>query len=278
VDEKDFAAMKRFRLRTIGKEIAIACAYSAYNFAARSLPRLHMLPKEPFAALETFFDEVWVLTIPRNKARQEAFVREFDGLHFLFHEGVDGKTIEENDRRIDYAQAVRNSGRRVRINELACTLSHVVMFEEIVRRGLERVMIFEDDAVFDRRMAKWVPYCLERLPGEWDLFYMGYRDGELRGFVTEAAERLGFRHASTPVVSRSVGRGLRTAAGHDFTHAYCVSLSGARKLLADAYPIRYTADGWLEHKVFCREVNAYISVPKIFHQLGALGSSIHANS
>jgi glycosyl transferase family 25 len=258
-----------------GKKIAIAGAYALYNLTSRRLPRLRMLPSDAFGALKAFFDCVWVLTIPRNEDRQKAFQKEFTGLHYSFFPGVDGKTIVENDLRIDLQQAAKNNGRLVRINELACTWSHVRMYEKMVREKLERVMIFEDDAMMSRRNSKWISYCLERLPTEWDIFYLGYRDGELRGLLMELRESLGLRSDSDRVFSRTVGRGLRTAAGHDFTHAYAVSLSGAKKLLSDAYPIRYTADGWLEHKVLSRDLTALISVPKIFYQRVSLGSSIH---
>ena len=151
------------------------------------------------------------------------------------------------------------------------------MFQAIVDRGLERVFILEDDAVLLEGRKKWIPYCLARLPPDWELFYLGYRDGELRGFAREIQEFFGRRSDPAEVVCRSVGRGIRTAAGHDYTHAYAVTNAGARKLLEGAYPVSRTADGWLESKVLQRSLMAYTSVPKIFLQQEDLGSSIHGS-
>jgi len=49
-------------------------------------------------------------------------------------------------------------------------------------------------------------------------------------------------------------------------------------LLDGAYPVEYTADGWLERKVLDARISAYISVPKLFAQQESLGSSIHTQT
>jgi glycosyl transferase family 25 len=258
------------------KEIAIHFAFMCYNLVAHRLPAHVRLSKDPFRAIGEYFDAVWVLTIQRNVERQDVFRQRFQGMRFEFIAGVDGKSLSENDPRLDLQEAQRTNRRPVRINELACTLSHLVMFKAIVDRGLERVLIFEDDAAFLKRNARWVPYCLERLPSDWELFYFGYREGELRGFQRELQECLGRHRDRAEVVSRSVGRGFRTAAMHDFTHAYAVTNAGARKLLQGAYPVSYTADGWLEHVIAKGIIRAYVSVPKLFTQDAVTGSTIHS--
>lgn len=257
------------------KESTIQGAFGIYNLLARRLPARTRLPPDPKAALGRFFDAIWVLTIPRNQDRQRFMKRQLKGLEFEFFEGVDGKTLSIDDPRLDLRGAEFRNHRLVRVNELACTMSHLVIFQAIIDRGLERVLILEDDAIFLSRTSSWVSYSLARLPADWELLYLGYRDGELRGFVREFLELFGRRRNSADVVSRSVGRGLRTAAGHDYTHAYAVTNVGARKLLEGGYPVSHTADGWLEHKVLERKVVAYITVPKIFAQREELGSSIH---
>src|SRR5208337_980956 len=116
-----------------------------------------------------------------------------------------------DDPRLDLRQAELRNDRPIGINELACNMSHLAMFQAIVDRGLERVLMFEDDAVFMSRTGAWVSYTLERVPADWELLYLGYRDGELRGFAREFQELFGKRRDPADVVSRSVGRGLRTA-------------------------------------------------------------------
>jgi glycosyl transferase family 25 len=256
------------------KSVIRAC-FGIYNFFAPRIPPRLSLPSDSFTALGEYFDAIWVLTIPRNRDRQEFMKAQLNGLEFEFFMGVDGKSFRDGDPRLDLRRAETLNRRTVRINELACTMSHLVMFQAMVDRGLGRVLILEDDAVLLAASRKWIPYCLERLPSDWELFYLGYRDAELRGFMREFQELLGRHRDPAEVVSRGVGRGLRTAGGHDYTHAYAVTNAGAHKLLQDAYPVFHTADGWLEHNVLSRKVVAYVSVPKVFVQHEELGSSIH---
>jgi glycosyl transferase, family 25 len=257
------------------KNGAIRLAQSLYNAAARKLPPLRGLSQEPFEALNEYFEAIWVLTIRRNVNRREHIKRHFTGMEYSFREGVDGNTLDQSDSRIDFARASKNNGRPFLMNEAACSLSHFALLQEIVSKRLKRVLIFEDDAVLVQRASKWIPYCLERVPEDWELLYLGYGDGELRGFLREFQELFGRRRDPSEVVSRSVGRGIRTAAGHDLIHAYAVTCQGAEKLLEDAHPIKHTADGWIEQKVLQRKVTGYITIPKLFVQQVDLGSSIH---
>jgi glycosyl transferase, family 25 len=259
------------------KDSAIWLANTLYNRTARQSAARCRLPIDPFRAMNEYFDAVWVLTIARNANRRAYIDRQFQGLKFEYFEGVDGKNITESDPRVDFRQASETNGRAFKLNEAACALSHVSMLRAVVDRGLKNALIFEDDTALVARQAPWIPYCLERLPGDWELFYLGYRDGELRGYLREFQERFGRPRNAQEVVSRTVGRGLRTAAGHELIHAYAVTRQGALKLLEGVYPIRDVADGWIERKVLARQISAYISIPKIFVQQSDLGSSIHGS-
>ena len=257
------------------KDIAVSTAFAAYNLVAPRLPVTFHLPPDPLRALKEYFDAIWVLTIPRNLTRQETIRKQLHGLDFEFVNGVDGTSLQDGDVRIDLKAAEDLYGRRVRINELACTMSHLSMFRTIVEQNLRRVLVLEDDAAFLPTARKWIAYCLERLPEDWEIFYLGYRFGELRGFQREILELVGRNPGPPGTYSRSVGRGIRTAAQHDFTHAYAVTNSGAAKFLEGAYPVFYTADGWLAHRISLGDVKGYISVPKLLAQRSETGSSIH---
>ena len=53
---------------------------------------------------------------------------------------------------------------------------------------------------------------------------------------------------------------------HDCTHAYCITLSAAKKLLQLQTPIVFNADALLGRGVTTALLDAYISLPKIFNQ------------
>ena len=241
---------------------------------AREAPRRCRLSENPFEAINQYFDVIWVLTIPRNAHRRVHMEKQLPGVKFEFFEGVDGKTITETDPRVDMKRGSVRNGRPFKINEAAAAYSHYCMLKAVMDGGFRRALLFEDDAALVPKASLWIPYCLERLPDDWELFYLGYQDGELRGYLREVQERLGRRRNPEEVVSRTVGRGIRTAAGHELIHAYAVTLQGAKKLLEGMYPICDNADAWYEEKVLKRLIISYISIPKIFVQQADLGSSI----
>jgi len=261
-------------MNTTLKNSAIWLANTFYNGTVKEAPRRCELSQDPFHAMNEYFDAVWVLTIARNAHRRAHMERQLPGLKFEYFEGVDGRTITESDPRVDFERGSARNGRPFKLNEAAAAFSHYCMLNSMVERGLRRALLFEDDAALVAKAAHWIPYCLEHLPDDWELFYLGYRDGELRGYLRELQERLGRPRDPGEVVSRTVGRGLRTAAGHELIHAYAVTLQGARKLLEGMYPICDNADAWYEEKVLKRQITSYISIPKIFVQQSDLGSSI----
>jgi GR25 family glycosyltransferase involved in LPS biosynthesis len=256
------------------KNSLIIVANTLYNSTATEVPRRCELPTDPFLAMNEYFDAIWVLTISRNASRRAHMQRQLPGVKFEFFEGVDGKTITETDPRFDFERGSARNGRPFKLNEAAAAFSHYCMLKAVVDRGVRRALLFEDDAALVPAARRWIPYCLERLPDDWELFYLGYQDGELRGYLREVQERFGRPRNHEEIVSRTVGRGLRTAAGHELIHAYAVTHQGARRLLEGMYPICDNADNWYEEKVLTRQVISYISIPKIFVQQSDLGSSI----
>jgi glycosyl transferase family 25 len=59
---------------------------------------------------------------------------------------------------------------------------------------------------------------------------------------------------------------LKKAGFHDCTHAYAVTLRGAKKLLASQTPVVYRADDLLSSTIMKGELVAFITEPKFFDQ------------
>ncbi|MEO5783458.1 MAG: hypothetical protein ABIQ07_09320 [Ginsengibacter sp.] len=63
------------------------------------------------------------------------------------------------------------------------------------------------------------------------------------------------------------GKHLSVAGFHDYTDAYAISLSGAKKLHEHQSPVSYVADNLLAVASASKKLNAFISHPKLFQQL-----------
>ncbi|RYD77389.1 MAG: hypothetical protein EOP53_13080 [Sphingobacteriales bacterium] len=60
---------------------------------------------------------------------------------------------------------------------------------------------------------------------------------------------------------------LKKAGFHDCTHAYAVTLEGAKKLVKSQTPIVYRADDLLSVNVMKGELKGFVTEPKFFDQL-----------
>jgi hypothetical protein len=122
------------------------------------------------------------------------------------------------------------------------------------------------------------------LPAGWELLYLGYDHGERFSawdrvkqatYLPLAALRL-IKWTPRQVVglhSRPFSPHLRRAGKHHGTHAYAVSLSGAKHLLEAQTPVASNADQLLIRLCIGGEIVAFVTEPKLFDQESTLGST-----
>lgn len=206
-----------------------------------------------------------------------------NGVSFEFFWGADkndlniATAISSNIYDEKTAIALQRHQKPLSIGELACSLSHRNIYEAIIANGWEKVLVLEDDVwpVFEQ-MEK-LPAALKELPVEWDLVYLGYL---LHETATPALKRkqqfykfiskLGLMKWSPQMVSnllpKPYSHHLKKAGFHNCTHAYAVTLEGAKKLLAAQTPIVYRADDLLSYSNLKGALTAFVTEPKFFDQ------------
>jgi len=86
--------------------------------------------------------------------------RQAEGLglrHFEFVDAVDASSIDRQElirQGLDDEGSRRHHGRTLTLNEVACSLSHRLVYERIVAEGHSHALVVEDDALFlSRRVA-----------------------------------------------------------------------------------------------------------------------------
>jgi glycosyl transferase family 25 len=233
--------------------------------------------------LHRHFDQVLVLTVERFTDRQQEVTERLAGIDFSFFYGTDKLELTEAvipqlyhyDKR--HSLSVRQYFPPLNTGEIACSLSHRRIYENILEKGWQHVLIFEDDVVPDFAQVETLEKALNELPSDWDLVYLGYLKNEtaspgrriknawyrlqaLLGFCNVPASYL---HYWLP---RPFSRHLLKAGFHDCTHAYAISRRGAEKLLAEQRPVIHRADNALSALVLKNELNAFITRPSLFHQ------------
>lgn len=247
--------------------------------------------------LENYFDKILVVSIPRLTDRHQQVKQRLEDLPFDFFWGADKLQLDV-DRMISdgiydeqKARKLQRQGKSLNMGEIACSLSHRMVYEAIIKNGWERVLILEDDVVplYDD-LGKLHATMLE-LPPDWELVYLGYLKHEkvtfglkIKQFFYKMMSSLGLLKWNYIMVCnllpRPYSEHLKKAGFHDCTHAYAITLEAARKLLDAQTPVKYRADDLLSVTAMKGYLKAFITKPKffdqeIFHNI-ASGSEIRA--
>jgi GR25 family glycosyltransferase involved in LPS biosynthesis len=164
---------------------------------------------------------------------------------------IDGRALEQNGElaalsrnlvvsEFDTSDNARwdasvRPGRRARLSAggLGCALSHLAVWDDLLRRRRSAALVIEDDVDFARGFVGRLAALRARLPRRWDLAYLGY---------------VNTGPAPTPLAD---GLGIPR---HLFgTFGYLISQRGARRLL-ERLPIDEPIDNFLAKQFASLEV------------------------
>ncbi len=171
----------------------------------------------------------FVISLPDSGDRSGTLLRALRdvGLDPVLHFGIDGRAglPPECETRINRAAARENMFRDMLDSEFACALSHLQVYETIVQSGLDRALIFEDDALIQDDFANCLP-----------------------ALKTVDADLVTLMHAATyvrktkPVGLPSGHRLHRLTQSPFYACAYLLSRRGAEYIQRHALPIARPAD------------------------------------
>jgi glycosyl transferase family 25 len=239
------------------------------------------IPQSTIQFLESYFDRIFVITIPRLTQRHQIVKEHLKGLHYQLFYGADKNDITQdfiahnyNDKK---AIALQRYGLGLNKGEIACSLSHRMVYEEIIEKKLERVLVFEDDVIPLSQTIADLPNAINELPENWELFYAGYLGNEV---ITPTLKRKQLfykiistfglmkwnRKMVTNLLPKPYSAHLKKAGFHNCSHAYALTLTAAVKFMNTQSPVVYRADDVLSYTSMQGIVDAFIATPKFFDQ------------
>ena len=137
----------------------------------------------------------------------------------------------------------KTSHEQLSVGAVGCFLSHVQVWEEMVREKIPAAVIFEDDLQFVKKFKARFDQTWPSVPRDWDLVF------------------LGSWHRQKPIkISRHVVR----AKNIFLTHAYIINGRAAGQLLKKAFPLEVQLDSYLSSH-FDR-LNAFCLKPSLVTQ------------
>ena len=236
-----------------------------------------------FAFLNGWADRIFVVSLARATERRARMRERLAGLDFRFLDATDKLDLDRARIRAEGICDERRTPRAFRhkrempVGAVGCSLSHRRIYEEMVRNGWRRTIVLEDDVVPVAAALGALPDAVRQLPPSWELCYLGYLGNEevtararlkQAAYVALAPLRLVRWRTGEALrlLPRPFSANLRRAGRHLCTHAYAVTLEGARKLLAAQTPVAFYSDQLLAYLVLGGRLDAYVTHPIFFDQ------------
>ena len=234
--------------------------------------------KSYWEILNNYYDHIYIISVQSADKRRELFAERFSGLNYSFFYGADKKelVIEELIEKNIYSEELTRKHHRynktMMSGEIACAWSHKLVYEDMLKKNFNRVMIFEDDAVPETSVLNNLEIIMSEIPVDCELLMWGWaKNGDLHlgSSLKKIAYRIqhdiGLLKLDRRVISNMYAmpysNHLKKAGFHDFAHAYAITRNGADKLIQMQTPIQYIADNLLAHAVTKNIVNGYIVYP-----------------
>ena len=242
-----------------------------------------IIPSNISKYLEQYFDKILVVSVPRFTYRHHRVKQSLEGLPFDFFWGADKLELDYDTAKTNgtydeqRAKKLQRQGKALNPGEIACSLSHRMVYAAIIKNNWKKVLILEDDVLPIAENLAALPAALDELPAGWELVYLGYLKHEKVTTALKAKQlfykiisALGMMAWSYKMVSNFLPKPfsahLKKAGFHDCTHAYAVTVEAAKKLLAAQTPVVYRADDLLSATIMKGELNAFVTEPKFFDQ------------
>ncbi|HMP92525.1 MAG TPA: glycosyltransferase family 25 protein, partial [Phnomibacter sp.] len=222
-------------------------------------------------------------TIKRATQRHTEVTKALHGLNFSFMYGADCKqfTLEQVTQNGLYNEEKARKNHRYQkpmpAPAIGCSWSHRMVYEDILAKGYQRVLILEDDVRLNTAGAPLLSIALTMLPPNWQMLWLDYDKNEKRGWgglakqswyhVQRSIGKLNYTHNTIRnLYAVPVNDYWLRAGYHDFSNAYALTACGAKALLALQTPIQFTADNLLAYASTNYLLQAYCIRPKLFYQ------------
>ncbi|MEO8648176.1 MAG: glycosyltransferase family 25 protein [Acidobacteriota bacterium] len=238
-----------------------------------------MLPE----ALKNFHDGVYVITVESFKDRQANAVKELGRDNFAFVYSVDRSLVTKqqmiDDGLYDEQRAIETdrSSKPMTLGHICCSLGHANVYRHIIKNGIERALIFEDDVTILPNDEVAINVAVENIPADAELIYWGWTGVARRPRFAAAKQALyklqhsmgllKYDHTMVANLYPTAYNEYFSIAGKQFcAHAYTLTRSAAEKLLEWNTPVILNADNALMYAVLNGDVKAYISNRQFFGQ------------
>jgi GR25 family glycosyltransferase involved in LPS biosynthesis len=120
--------------------------------------------------LNNYFDKIYILNLKKRSDRLNELLPKLESLsidNFKIFNGIDG-SLMKNIWRVYGNKYFSNE------NYLACSLSHISIWNDAILNGYKKILILEDDVKIINSINEKIVYYNDQIPENWDLLYLGF--------------------------------------------------------------------------------------------------------
>ncbi|CAG8503153.1 5056_t:CDS:2, partial [Diversispora eburnea] len=213
----------------------------AIHFTFETLQIAH-----PYFCKVDGFDHIYCINLPSRSDRREkiGLIAEYHNLDIEFVEAINK----------DDAKTLKHYLSDLAPPHKACYASHYKTYELVVSNNYESALILEDDVDFEVNIKDFLNETRLFLPNDWEMFYLGNCAWDTSDIIYYN----GADYGSDLILSKS----LRPAC----SHAYAVSLRGAKKLLEILVNVSEPVDVALIDLMLADKIFSLSLFPSIINQ------------
>lgn len=203
---------------------------------------------------------IFIISLKDSKRRDIIKYRlDSLGLSFDFFDAIYGKNLTDEELSLidrNFSQERFATNRPMTLGEIGCAISHIRLYEHMVSNNIPIAIILEDDAIVSHDFKKIVLDVLQKIPSRKEIVFLDH--GKAKSWWIK--KKL-FEHYKLVRYRYPYKNSKRCIFMAD---AYILTLDGAKKLLAQAYPIRMAAD-YLTGAIHITGIHAYgVEPPCVF--------------
>ncbi len=199
---------------------------------------------------ECFEFPAFVINLKRCVERKKYIASHLStlGISHTIVDAIDGYSLSYTEllRQKKYDDNISNDtfNRSLTLPEIGCALSHLSIYQTIVREGIPISLVIEDDAYFFENSTTAIRVIMQQAPEDW-------------GIIQLRCDCKDYR-----LVGNGIGKYLMKECLPVASTAYLIKNHAAAKIIENIYPIRYPADSLLG-RAWKWDVNLYGSVPDL---------------
>lgn len=122
--------------------------------------------------LNSLFDHIYCLNLPECKDRFDMTLQRCHrfGISLTFYPAISGKLFPAIYSGFTESRNTLISNP----NYMACALSHLSIYRHALSMGYDRILIIEDDLLFNKNMEDILETSQKDIPKSWDLLYLAF--------------------------------------------------------------------------------------------------------